>query len=110
MAQKDALFMFQVACNTALGLPRFTNAGQRSSLVIPMPGSEPGLSSFQGVSSINPKHRGAHEYAGEAYLAVNDPPKAKQHLAALDRLCFFPCEEYTDLKKAVASYEETHKP
>jgi len=54
---------------------------------------------------LNPKHLGAHEYIGEAYLAVDDLAKAKEHLAALDRLCFFGCEEYTDLKKAVAAYE-----
>ncbi len=58
---------------------------------------------------LDPKHRGAHEYSGEAYLAAGDLPKAKLHLAALDKLCFFGCEEYTDLKKAVAEYEASHK-
>lgn len=58
---------------------------------------------------LDPKHRGAHEYSGEARLEVNDLPKAKAHLAALDKLCFFGCEEYTDLKKAVAEYETSHK-
>ena len=55
---------------------------------------------------IDPKHRNAHEYIGEAYLMVNNLAKAKEHLAALDRLCFFGCEEYDDLKKAVAAYEK----
>ena len=59
---------------------------------------------------INPKHRGAHEYLGEAYLMVNDLPKAKQHLAALDKLCFLPCGEYNDLKKSVAAYEAKRRP
>jgi len=54
---------------------------------------------------IDPKHRGANEYIGEAYLMVNDPAKAKEHLAALDKLCFFGCPEYTELKKAIADYE-----
>lgn len=58
---------------------------------------------------LDPKHRGAHEYSGEARLEVNDLPKAKAHLAALDKLCFFGCEEYTDLKKAVADYKTSHK-
>lgn len=58
---------------------------------------------------LDPRHRGAHEYSGEAYLTVDDLPKAKAHLAALDKLCFFGCEEYTDLKKAVAAYEASHK-
>lgn len=59
---------------------------------------------------LNPKHRGAHEYVGEAYLMVNDATKARQHLAALDKLCFLPCEEYSDLKKAIAAYEARRKP
>jgi len=54
---------------------------------------------------IDPKHLGAHEYIGEAYLMVKDLARAKEHLAALDRLCTFGCEEFTDLKKAVAQYE-----
>jgi tetratricopeptide (TPR) repeat protein len=54
---------------------------------------------------LKPDYRGAHEYIGEAYLMVNNLPKAKEHLARLDRLCTFGCEEYTDLKKAVAAYE-----
>lgn len=60
---------------------------------------------YREALRLNPKHRGAHEYIGEAYLQVGDLPKAREHLAMLDRLCFFGCEEYTDLKKAVASYE-----
>jgi hypothetical protein len=58
---------------------------------------------------IDPKHRGAHEYIGEAYLMVKDVAKAKEHLATLDRLCNFGCEEFTDLKKAIAEYETKTK-
>jgi tetratricopeptide (TPR) repeat protein len=58
---------------------------------------------------IDPKHRAAHEYSGEAYLQVDDIAKAKEHLAVLDKLCRFGCEEYSDLKKAVARYEASHK-
>jgi len=57
---------------------------------------------------IDPDHRGAHEYAGEAYLTVGNLAKAKEHLAALDRICFFGCKEYSDLKREVAEYEEKH--
>ncbi len=54
---------------------------------------------------IDPDHRGAHEYLGEAYLMVGNVAKAKEHLSVLDKLCFFPCDEYSDLKKAIADYE-----
>ena len=58
---------------------------------------------------IDPKHRGAHEYIGEAYLMVKDVAKAKEHLAKLDNLCTFGCDEYSDLKKAIAEYETKTK-
>ena len=48
-----------------------------------------------------------HEYIGEAYLMLGNLAKAKEHLAALDRLCFFPCSQYRDLKKAVEAYEKS---
>ena len=64
---------------------------------------------YQEALRIDPKHRGAQEYIGEAYLLVNDLPKAKEHLAALDKLCFFGCSEYTELKKAIADYEAKPK-
>jgi tetratricopeptide (TPR) repeat protein len=54
---------------------------------------------------LDPKHRGAHEYIGEAYLMVGNLPKAKEHLSTLDKLCFFPCEEFSDLKKAIGEFE-----
>jgi tetratricopeptide (TPR) repeat protein len=61
---------------------------------------------YQQALSLDPKHRGAHEYIGEAYLALNDLASAKQHLAKLDSLCFLPCSEYTDLKRAIQEYEK----
>ena len=54
---------------------------------------------------IDPKHRGALEYSGELYLMKGDLPKAEERLSALDRICRLPCAEYTDLKKAVATYK-----
>ena len=54
---------------------------------------------------LDPKHKGAHEYLGEAYLMVGNVAKAKEHLSALDKLCFFGCSEYTDLKRAISEHE-----
>jgi hypothetical protein len=55
---------------------------------------------------LNPRHRGAHEYIGEAYLMVHDLPKAEEHLAALQQICLVPCEEHADLAKAIAAYRQ----
>jgi tetratricopeptide (TPR) repeat protein len=64
---------------------------------------------YEKALAINPKHRGAHEYMGEAYLILGNLPKAKEHLARLDSLCMLGCSEYRDLKKAVEEYEKTGK-
>jgi tetratricopeptide (TPR) repeat protein len=64
------------------------------------------LQHYREALRIAPQHRGAHEYIGEAYLMVGDLPSAKEHLAALDKLCFFSCSEYRDLKKAIERYEK----
>jgi tetratricopeptide (TPR) repeat protein len=61
---------------------------------------------YQRALELNPRHRGAHEYVGEAYLMVNNLAKAEEHLAALDRICLLPCEEYTDLKRAISAYKK----
>jgi tetratricopeptide (TPR) repeat protein len=62
---------------------------------------------YQKALTIDPKHKGAHEYIGEAYLMLDNLPKAKEHLRALDSLCFFSCSEYRDLKRAVEAYEKS---
>ena len=53
---------------------------------------------------LNPRHRGAHEYIGEAYLMVNNLSKAEEHLAALRNICLIPCEEHEDLQKQIDAY------
>jgi len=60
---------------------------------------------YNEALALNPQHRGAHEYIGEAYLMVGNVAKAKEHLAQLDKLCFFPCTEFSDLKSAIGAFE-----
>ena len=60
---------------------------------------------YDKALKIDPKHLGAHEYMGEAYLMVGNLAKAEEHLKILDKLCFLPCEQFTDLKEAVAAYK-----
>src|SRR5258705_2019124 len=57
---------------------------------------------------MNPNHRGAHEYVGEAYLITNNPAMAEEHLAALEKICGKNCEEYKDLAREIAEYKTKH--
>lgn len=61
--------------------------------------------------SLDPAHRGAHEYIGEAYLADRKPQEAERHLAALEKICGSrSCEEYLDLARAIAEYRKATRP
>lgn len=59
---------------------------------------------YRRALDINPQHRGAHEYIGEAYLMVGDQPAAERHLASLRSICLLPCEEVRELEQAIAQY------
>ncbi len=65
------------------------------------------FNAYNQALKLDPRHKQAHEYIGEAYLLSNDLPKAEQHLAELQKLCTpIPCEEYKDLKRAVDEYKQ----
>lgn len=66
------------------------------------------LSEYAEALRLDPKHRGAHEYLGEAYLQMQNVTKAREQLAALGKLCTLGCEEYSDLKRSLAQYEAAH--
>lgn len=61
---------------------------------------------YRRALELNPRHRGAHEYAGEAYLMVGDLAHAEEHLAALRKICLLPCEELGDLEREIAAYRK----
>ncbi|MCY7307004.1 MAG: hypothetical protein LH632_12825 [Rhodoferax sp.] len=61
---------------------------------------------YKTALSLNPKHKGAHEYIGEAYLMDKKPQEAEKHLIELEKLCGNKtCEEYADLAKSLADYK-----
>ena len=68
------------------------------------------LQYYNTALGLDPKHIGAHEYVGEAYLQLDRLPEAEQHLARLDSICVFGCTEYRELKAAVANYKAGRKP
>lgn len=55
---------------------------------------------------INPNHKGAHEYIGEAYLLQGKPVEAEMHLVKLEQICGgWTCEEYQDLAKSISEWK-----
>ena len=64
---------------------------------------------YKRALMIEPRHRGAHEYIGEAYLMVGDVANAEKHMAALRTICLLPCEELTDLEKAISEHRAQAK-
>jgi len=64
---------------------------------------------YKRALMIEPRHRGAHEYIGEAYLMVGDVASAEKHLAALRSICLLPCEELTDLEKTISEHRAQAK-
>ena len=59
---------------------------------------------YKRALTIDPRHRGAHEYIGEAYLMAGDLANAEKHLTALRSICTLPCEEMRDLQAAVDAH------
>ena len=60
---------------------------------------------YREALRIDPRHRGALEYSGELYLMMGDLGRAEARLAALDQACTFGCDEYKDLKSAIARFK-----
>lgn len=57
---------------------------------------------YDKALALDPKHLGAHEYLGEAYLMNKEPEKAQATLNRLKGICGN-CEESRDLEKAIHS-------
>jgi len=68
------------------------------------------LQYYTQALALDPKHVGAHEYVGQAYLMLGRLPDAEQHLARLDALCVFGCAEHRSLKAAIADFKAGKKP
>jgi tetratricopeptide (TPR) repeat protein len=66
------------------------------------------FSHYDKALQIDPDHRGAHEYLGEAYLQVGKLAEAEAQVRALDKICWMPCQELRDLKAKVAAWRKSH--
>ena len=61
---------------------------------------------YQMALRIDPRHKGAHEYIGEAYLLDKRLPEAERHLAELEKICGGTgCEEYRDLAQSITDFK-----
>jgi len=60
---------------------------------------------YKEALRIDPRHKGALEYYGVLKLTQNDLAGAEELLVRLDKICFFGCEEYSDLKEAIKKYK-----
>jgi tetratricopeptide (TPR) repeat protein len=61
------------------------------------------LTFYKKALDFDADHKGAHEYLGELYVETGQMPKAKEHLAILEKLCPQGCEEREDLAEAIAA-------
>ena len=64
---------------------------------------------YHKALKLDPHHKGANEYIGELYLRTNNLKKAEEHLAVLDEVCFFGCDEYDELKDAIEKYKKSRE-
>lgn len=60
---------------------------------------------YEKAIAIAPEFTLAREYLGEAYLMLNQPAKAKEQLAAIEKLCGTTCGPYKDLAADIAGYK-----
>lgn len=64
------------------------------------------FAAYNNALRLDPRHKGAHEYIGVAYLLAKQPEKAQEHLAKLKAICGGErCDEYQDLAQAIAAYK-----
>jgi Flp pilus assembly protein TadD len=59
------------------------------------------LAYYTKALELQPDHKAAREYLGELFVETGNLDKAKEQLAALQRLCPDGCEEREDLQKAI---------
>ena len=57
---------------------------------------------YQKALALNANHRGANEYLGQLYLRMGKAKEANAQLAKLQKLCGRGCEEYENLRSAIA--------
>jgi Flp pilus assembly protein TadD len=65
---------------------------------------------LEKVVAAEPKNADAYNYLGFSHRKLGDTEAAlgfyRRALEVLDKACFFGCDEYSDLKKAIKAYKK----
>jgi len=69
---------------------------------------DPAFENYAKALEINPRHKGAHEYVGEAYLMVGDVANAELHLSQLKGICSGGCNEAMKLRRSIVRYKDNN--
>ncbi len=67
------------------------------------------LAHYAAALKINPKHVGALEYQGVAYVLLGQTSKARANLASLQKICGTTCVQYKDLAAALKAAPKSKK-
>ena len=70
---------------------------------------EQALAYYKQALDVDPNHKGANEYLGEAYLEMKQPALAEAQLGKLEKICGMDCDAYKQLKAAIDSFKKTGK-
>ncbi len=67
---------------------------------------QPAFTHYEKALALDPRHKGALEYQGEAFLETDQLPKAETNLSTLKTACGGQaCQEYALLKGAIDRYK-----
>ena len=73
--------------------------------------SDNAFKNYDKALKIDPKHRECARVPRRGVPAGRRPRAGpRPSCRSLDRLCFLPCEQYTDLKDEIARYKSEHPP
>ena len=67
------------------------------------------MAHYEAALKINPRHVGALEYQGVAYVLLGQTAKAKANLASLQKICGTTCAQYKDLAAALKAAPKSKK-
>lgn len=67
------------------------------------------LAYYKKALAVDPDHKGANEYLGEAYLEMKQPTLADAQLVRLQKICGSDCDAYKQLKTAIDGFRKTGK-